>query len=755
MNLRRRFRFWQLILLQISFAGAAVSMELFWLLLVAGPITALSWYLVEGPRSRSLPPIGVNIGAVILLALIGLSVVSNPDPGRTMELLSMFVLGLIVLRQLQERSPREDAQQIILSLILVLSATMQSDKLLFGIIVLSWCAVALYVVVLYQIYKGTHDARRMRAQGSDESSHVVPPLSARFGPLDLSSARRIALVTMIGVTLFSILIFVIFPRDILFSARGPGSKIGSRSGFSKDVDLVSSRRISESRREVFTLMWRDARGVPIKWPEPILLRGSILDQYLPAVGKWSFEPGPRRRARRTVKPEKDGSFVSLGRSPVDDKIQTFTADVVMRSLTGNVVFAPWAPISMSATEGRTFEFNARTLLIRDVDVDTLGNYWSYRLKVQPFPTAQVLEDLVGIDPLTPEEVSFPVPRVREIAMRILQERDVDLAVLEGETPWQRNTRIASALMRWLELNCRYSTDLGDFIQMIGEDPIVSFLERYRFGHCEYFASALTSMCQSVGIEARMVTGFIAIEYNQGTSSYVVRESNAHAWVEVRSGTYQWKTFDPSPVNQLEDIQARNRSWADSWRWVYDRIDFLWNSSVVGFDTRTQVMLAKRASGGWGDSIRGFFDRAVDRVQSFNRFFRLGPAGYIWLASIVLIAIAFLLVGFMLLRRRWRVIRLARLDGVDPARARRLARQLAFWADTLRVLERRGLSKGVSETPLAFSKRAADVDPLVGDTLRELVDLLYRIRFGGYDPTDVDIDHAKELVLPLRTGGVSP
>ena len=70
-------------------------------------------------------------------------------------------------------------------------------------------------------------------------------------------------------------------------------------------------------------------------------------------------------------------------------------------------------------------------------------------------------------------------------------------------------------------------------------------------------------------------------------------------------------------------------------------------------------------------------------------------------------------------------------------------------DTLHVLERRGLTKRLNETPLAFSTRAAQVDPRVGDPLGELVDLLYRIRFGGYDPTDGDLDHANELVLSLR------
>ena len=120
MKLRRRFRFWLLVLIELSFAAVALATEQFWMLLVAGPVAALSWYFVEGPRGRALPRWAVNFGAILTLLLVALSAIGEPDPGRSMELLSSFVLGLIVLRQWQQRTPQEDAQQVILSLVLVL-----------------------------------------------------------------------------------------------------------------------------------------------------------------------------------------------------------------------------------------------------------------------------------------------------------------------------------------------------------------------------------------------------------------------------------------------------------------------------------------------------------------------------------------------------------------------------------------------------------------------------------------------------------
>ena len=122
-----------------------------------------------------------------------------------------------------------------------------------------------------------------------------------------------------------------------------------------------------------------------------------------------------------------------------------------------------------------------------------------------------------------------------------------------------------------------------------------------------------------------------------------------------------------------------------------------------------------------------------------------------MASIGVIVIAFVIAGVALLRRRRRVVAAIRLDVSDRNRARRLARQLGFWADALRIMERRGLKKAPSETPLAYSRRAAAADPEVGASLAYLVELMYRIRFGGYDPQQEELERAEATVRSIRAG----
>ena len=54
------------------------------------------------------------------------------------------------------------------------------------------------------------------------------------------------------------------------------------------------------------------------------------------------------------------------------------------------------------------------------------------------------------------------------------------------------------------------------------------------------------MLRSQGIPARLVTGFLGGEYNPFEGYYIVRESNAHAWVEACMPGEGWRIFDPTP-----------------------------------------------------------------------------------------------------------------------------------------------------------------------------------------------------------------
>ena len=77
----------------------------------------------------------------------------------------------------------------------------------------------------------------------------------------------------------------------------------------------------------------------------------------------------------------------------------------------------------------------------------------------------------------------------------------------------------------------------DFVDFFLFDPRAD-----RTGYCEYYATAMALMARSVGLPARVAVGFAPGErLEEGT--YLYRESNAHAWVEIYFPGYGWQIFE--------------------------------------------------------------------------------------------------------------------------------------------------------------------------------------------------------------------
>src|SRR5439155_10462138 len=67
----------------------------------------------------------------------------------------------------------------------------------------------------------------------------------------------------------------------------------------------------------------------------------------------------------------------------------------------------------------------------------------------------------------------------------------------------------------------------------------------RRGFCEHIASAMAVLLRAQGIPTRIVTGYGPGERNPLTGYFEVRQSNAHAWVEVYYPRVGWLPYDPT------------------------------------------------------------------------------------------------------------------------------------------------------------------------------------------------------------------
>lgn len=83
----------------------------------------------------------------------------------------------------------------------------------------------------------------------------------------------------------------------------------------------------------------------------------------------------------------------------------------------------------------------------------------------------------------------------------------------------------------------------------GGDAVDQFLFEMRHGYCTYYASAMAVMARSLGIPARVAVGYATGAFDPASSTYTVREGDAHAWPELLIEG-RWLPFEPTPVRPL-------------------------------------------------------------------------------------------------------------------------------------------------------------------------------------------------------------
>ena len=87
---------------------------------------------------------------------------------------------------------------------------------------------------------------------------------------------------------------------------------------------------------------------------------------------------------------------------------------------------------------------------------------------------------------------------------------------------------------------RYSTDAPDHSR-----PLDAFLFKDRAGSCQHFAGAAALLLRLAGVPARVAVGFgPGVAGSDGR--WVIRDRDAHAWVEVWYQGLGWVVFDPTP-----------------------------------------------------------------------------------------------------------------------------------------------------------------------------------------------------------------
>ncbi|MDH2292906.1 DUF3488 and transglutaminase-like domain-containing protein [Cobetia sp. 10Alg 146] len=154
----------------------------------------------------------------------------------------------------------------------------------------------------------------------------------------------------------------------------------------------------------------------------------------------------------------------------------------------------------------------------------------------------------------------------------------------------------------------------------GMNRVDDFLFDSLQGYCTHYASTTVFLARAAGIPARMVAGYLGGEAQGGAASgereLSIRQYDAHAWVEVFHGG-RWQRFDPTAAVAPERIAqgalslqgqpgfmadaglrafTLNNSMLRDLRRQWERFEYRWQRSVVGFRLEQQRSLWQRMFG---------------------------------------------------------------------------------------------------------------------------------------------------------------
>ncbi|HYA20547.1 MAG TPA: DUF3488 and transglutaminase-like domain-containing protein [Burkholderiales bacterium] len=243
--------------------------------------------------------------------------------------------------------------------------------------------------------------------------------------------------------------------------------------------------------------------------------------------------------------------------------------------------------------------------------------------------------------------------------------------------------------------------------LLGENPVDEFLFDTRRGFCEHYASSFAFLMRAAGIPARIVTGYQGGEYNTIDDYFIVRQADAHAWVEVWLKERGWTRIDPtaavSPLRVEAGIAAavpatdplpllvrQDYQWLRQARFIWDTMANGWNQWVLGYTPQRQVQFMTQ----------------------------LGMSDVTWqnMAIALLVASGFIMLGLagMIL---WRL----KTAPHDPVRK--------AYNKFCGKLAKQGLARGPAEGPLDYARRMAQAIPQQAAPVRSISDIYIGLRYG--------------------------
>jgi transglutaminase-like putative cysteine protease len=658
---------------------------------VIAPIAALLAVLAYHRTLNRARPLGPGGSLFAVLACVALAPVDLfLVTGDWAVTLAHLLVAIQIVKLFGRKRARDYAQIIIVSLIHLGVSAVMTVHLVFSVVFLIYLAVATWTLIMFLL------VRELERRAPDELEEIT---------VGRGAVSALFSVTCATLALTAVL-FAVFPRFSAVLFNIPPQPRANVSGFSDSISLSDLSSIQKVAENVMRVQVEER---PDWLPQSPRWRGLAYDFY--HGGRWERgpwitridprEPG-RMRAPNRTRERKSWTIHQSGESLLRERGSATMA--ITLSPTGTDVL-------FGVPTAESVEFLS-ALAPASVGKDGAGAIYGaqlppndvrYRIRSYPRAETALASEARAAYTAVPEEISDDLRRLAtEVAQRA-----------GASTPRQEAEALEAHL---LSGEYEYTlTEIGAGNEE-GRDPILHFLLSSKRGHCELYASSLVLMARTRGIPARVVTGFQTGEWNPYGGFYQVRQSDAHAWVEVFVEGH-WRELDPTPGGEEEEEGGVFASL----RQISDYVQLRWMNYVISYSLSDQV---------------GFVEKQRKRAQKLRKrvtawFLRLkdhalaSTENVTWLLVVAGATLIGLILGVVLLRR---YLRRRRVQGAGGRRVVPLT-PIEFYERLTLLLKRLGHERSASETPLEFAHRLAALGQPELAPVTTVVEAFYAVRFG--------------------------
>ncbi len=586
---------------------------------------------------------------------------------------------------------RDLFQIVIIVFFQFLSVTSNTSTLiLLPLFVVAFILTFLWLV-LYHFKKEERDALELikggRCVNGIHRWRLTPAFFISTGVISLASF------------LMTLLFFFIMPRVEVGLFQQRTSPLIRVAGFSEEIDLGEIGDIKLNPSIVMRVEFPTLKREPSVQPH---WRGRAFDFF--DGYRWIDTMG----GKRIVMPE-EGSF-RIGDGGMDALL---IQQIILEPIDTNVIFT--SPGSVR--------------LVGDFPYLKIDRSGSISL---PRPPSKRIEytvfSRINEDKGREETVSNAYLQVPEGMEEVA---DLAMSITEGISSPED---MAKAIDAYLKDNFKYNL----YARWDTKRPVQSFLFETKEGYCEQFATAMAIMLRSVGVPTRLVTGFLSGEWNGFGNYYLVRQKDAHSWVEAYIPDRGWLTFDPTPA--VEVPSTYTRALLPYLSLFLDSMRLMWSRYIIRYSMSDQQRVIEH--------VRQKTLRIRDSSDSIIKGIKDGIKGLSRMVYPVLITTGIFILLFLLYRfagdmgflQRYRAVREG--DGIRHEAIR-------TYMDMLNILKRRGFEKPRSMTPLEFLRSLTGLSQDELSAIGLITHAYYTMRFGGSGSFDITRDDLRGAFDTIR------